>query len=182
MNVETEEAEKYIGVLDSYEQVVLTAIEGLSEEDLGRLCDYYKDKQVANRIAEQIEMICKERVKEEALRALPGGFEAYWAMDWNSSDGETVVTDGPDWADGIPEGTEWGRARDEAREYSEQVADSIAAAIEAEQRCRKALDAGDLKAAREAASAAAREERQWGDDPTYKKIKQALSFAEKGFI
>ena len=115
-------------------------------------------------------------VKDAVIDALPGGFNPDWSMDWRSvDDGQVVVTEGPDWTDGIPDGNEWADARAKAAEYSAEVAASIEAAREAEQRCREEIEKGDINAAREAALEAAKEEKQWGgDDPTYLELKQAL--------
>jgi len=109
-----------------------------------------------------------------ALAALPGGFSADWAMPWNSSDGKTVITLGPDWTDGIPQVPGWDRAREDAADYSADVEDALIAALEAEQRCRKALEEGDLEAARGAANYAADQEWQFGDCPTYRPLLAAL--------
>ena len=115
------------------------------------------------------------KVKDAVIDALPGGFNPDWSMDWRSvDDGQVVVTEGPDWTDGIPDENEWADARAKAAEYSAEVAASIEAAREAEQRCREAIEKGDINAAREAALEAAKEEKQWGDDPTYLALKQAL--------
>lgn len=101
------------------------------------------------------------------LGTFPGGFAADWAMDYRSDDGETVVTNGPDWADGIPDGDEWDSARESADEYSTEVAAAIEKAVEFEQEAKTALENDDYEAARSALESAAAQERQFGDDPSY---------------
>lgn len=120
-------------------------------------------------------MSTKYTTVADIIDALPGGFAADWSVDFRSAAGETVVTDGPDWADGIPDGEEWDSAREDAREYSERVADAIEQALEYEGQCREAMEDGRYDDAREALAEAMRQEGQFGDSPSYYSAERAMN-------
>ena len=111
----------------------------------------------------------QEEIKT-AISALEEGWD--WAQDFADEEGNRHVIDGPGWIDYLPDDT----AREAAEAYNESVASDYAGAREELKKASRLLEAGDTAGALEAASAAARFERQTGDDmfcrPIIKKIEE----------
>lgn len=105
-----------------------------------------------------------------AIEALKEGWD--WAQDFRDENGDRHVIDGPGWIEDLPDE----RSLQEAREYNAFVESAYSAAIEELKKAAGLLESDDIAGATEAASAAARFERETGDDmfcrPILEKIEE----------
>ena len=112
-----------------------------------------------------------EKLIEEVIAELPGGFSYDWTMDWRSGDDdETYYTEGEgDW-ERIPDE----EAKEDARLYELSVMEAIEEAKEEEEEVKKYLLEGDFAEAKKHLERAANKEEQFGDCPTYRLAIKAL--------
>lgn len=111
------------------------------------------EKMTVEQIAEAIENI--------------GGFDYDWTMTWGENQEETN-------GEGDWENLEDEDARQSAKEYEKEVMAASSEAAEYERQAAESLRAGDLQGGLRAMEAAAKQERQFGDDPTYSHLRKQL--------
>lgn len=165
-------AKEIVNGWDDYDTVLDTALRGatVTTQDLAReLCAKWGLDPISDsrQVIDEIEKTCRETVIAEALVAIPDDYEFNWTMFWESDDEqEATTTRGPDWAKGIPDGPNWSNARERAGRYSEYVSTAVRGAKRSIEECRKALEVGDLGAAREAVKQGG----MWCYDTTYQEL------------